>query len=135
MELTLTNIQNALKGNQFWMNPNSEEAKIINEATKEGFVNINSHTQAEWNSNGYGRLVARESEKLERQIQKHDFVMLTDTSINHKKDTLVVWVYLSDDIEHIVPDGFFRTKEYKFEHEHRAWKEALEKVSEISKNI
>lgn len=48
MILTLTSVDKAMKGNNFWMFPKSREAQVIDEATKQGFVLRLSHTQVQW---------------------------------------------------------------------------------------
>lgn len=50
MTLTAHLIQTALNGNQFWMDKESLDFKVIEEATSLGYVRRNSHTQAEWTS-------------------------------------------------------------------------------------
>ena len=52
IELTLEEVDQALKGNKYWLDSNSKEAKIIEEATKKGYVLRTSHTQAEWTEKG-----------------------------------------------------------------------------------
>lgn len=52
IKLSSLRISDALRGNDFWMKPDSRDAKIINEATKLGYVRRLSHTQAEWTDEG-----------------------------------------------------------------------------------
>lgn len=52
IKLSSLKISDALKGSDFWMKPDSRDAKIINEATKLGYVRRLSHTQAEWTDEG-----------------------------------------------------------------------------------
>ena len=47
MNAQLTTIQKALQGDSFWLHPQSEEAKTIERATKDGYIRRISHTQAE----------------------------------------------------------------------------------------
>lgn len=48
MILTVQNIQEAMKGDNFWLVPDSTEAEIIKEATEKGYVVRLSHTQVQW---------------------------------------------------------------------------------------
>lgn len=50
--INVSAIQKALNGSEFWMNPESEDAKIIDEAVKWGYVRRPSHTQAYWTDKG-----------------------------------------------------------------------------------
>ena len=52
IELTIDEVDQALKSRKFFTEPNSKEAKIIEEATKKGYVLRTSHTQAEWTEKG-----------------------------------------------------------------------------------
>ena len=52
VKLTGLSINNALKGNKFWLDKDSVDAKIIQKATAAGYVRRNSHTQAEWTTKG-----------------------------------------------------------------------------------
>lgn len=46
--LTVESIHNSIQGNNFWLKPDSKEAKIVNQAIKEGYLRRTSHTQVEW---------------------------------------------------------------------------------------
>lgn len=50
--INVSAIQQALNGNDFWLHPESEDAKIIDEAVKWGYVRRPSHTQAYWTDKG-----------------------------------------------------------------------------------
>lgn len=53
--LTIDSISKAMLGYTFWLDPNSDEAKIVNEATKRGYVRRWSHTQIEWTWDGFAK--------------------------------------------------------------------------------
>ena len=68
MKLTPELIQNAMQGNDFWLKPGSDSAKIVDEATKRGYVRRYSHTQVEWTDAG----LAKAREELEQgRTRKH----------------------------------------------------------------
>ena len=58
MKLTIDSIQNAMtytypaKGDEFWLDPKGEKARIVEEATKKGYLRRFSHTQVEWTEEG-----------------------------------------------------------------------------------
>ena len=50
--LTVESISAAMKGADFWLNPDSEASSIVSEATRRGFIKRLSHTQAQWTEAG-----------------------------------------------------------------------------------
>lgn len=52
MKLTVNTIDDAMRGNAFWLNPNSEAAAIVEEAARLGYIRRISHTQVEWKEEG-----------------------------------------------------------------------------------
>lgn len=50
--LTVETITEAMKGNDFWMNGESDAAKVVAEAARRGFIKRLSHTQAQWTEAG-----------------------------------------------------------------------------------
>lgn len=55
MKLTLDSIANAMQGNDFWLNPLSDNAQIIAEATKRHYLKRLSWTQVQWTEEGLKR--------------------------------------------------------------------------------
>lgn len=55
MALTVNAIDAAMKGNAFWLDAGSEQARIVGEATRRGFIRRASHTQVEWTEAGLAK--------------------------------------------------------------------------------
>lgn len=55
MPLTITTIDAAMKGNDFWLKGASEARRIVREATARGFIRRLSHTQVEWSEAGLAK--------------------------------------------------------------------------------
>ena len=53
--LTVETITKAMKGNDFWLNRESDAAKVVEEATRRGFIKRLSHTQAQWTEAGLAK--------------------------------------------------------------------------------
>lgn len=53
--LTVQTIDDAMKGNAFWLEPNSDAARIVIAATRAGYVKRLSHTQVQWTEEGLAR--------------------------------------------------------------------------------
>jgi hypothetical protein len=53
--LSVTLIDNAMKGNDFWLKPDSLSACIVAHATRAGYVRRISHTQIEWTHEGLAK--------------------------------------------------------------------------------
>lgn len=52
LNFTAEQLSNALSSDNFWLKTDSEEARIVAEATEAGFVHRGSHTQAHWTKAG-----------------------------------------------------------------------------------
>lgn len=66
MELTVTNIDNALKSD-FWLQEHSTKALIVRDATRSGYIVRLSHTQAQWTEDGLlrARIELQDSNELD----------------------------------------------------------------------
>lgn len=53
--LTVTSVDEAMKGNDFWLHPTSDAARIVEDATRRGFIRRMSHTQVEWTEVGLAK--------------------------------------------------------------------------------
>lgn len=53
--LTVETITEAMKGNGFWLDGESDAAKVVAEATRRGFIKRLSHTQAQWTEAGLAK--------------------------------------------------------------------------------
>lgn len=61
--LIIESITEAMKGNDFWLNPASEKAWIVNEAVQRGYIRRPSTTQVEWTEEGLAK-ARRELEEI-----------------------------------------------------------------------
>lgn len=75
MILTVESISKSMKDDSFWMFPESVEAQVIEEATKQGYVLRLSHTQVQWKDE-------ESIEKLNRLVKKR--------VINEKADVYAI---------------------------------------------
>ena len=63
-------IQSALTNSNFWLHPESREAKIIDKAEKDGWVIRLSHTQAQWSVKAEKELLNRGTTKSRQDIEQ-----------------------------------------------------------------
>lgn len=68
--LTVTLINEAMKGNAFWLDSTSREAWIIARATTLGYVKRLSHTQVQWTDEG----LAKARRELEEERPTYAYV-------------------------------------------------------------
>jgi hypothetical protein len=82
MKLTIESIQKAMtstyphKGDEFWLDPKGENAQIVNEATRRGYLRRFSWTQVRWAEEGLAKarreLVAENAAPPEPQIDRSE---------------------------------------------------------------
>lgn len=82
-------IQSALTGDNFWLRPESVEAKIINWATAEGYVLRLSHTQAQWDEKQMNALLESEAEKPDNTVRNNVYIPLTRPNTVHTGSTKI----------------------------------------------
>lgn len=93
IQLSLSNIDNALKSNEPYFHMNETMLAIIEEATESGYVRRLSHTQAEWTEDGLKR--AR-TELIANEINLVEELMLNAKLANAIKDYQISQIFFVD---------------------------------------
>ena len=92
MKLTVRSIQEAItynypaKGDEFWIDPKGEKARIVEEATRRGYLRRYSTSQVEWTEEGLKR--ARQELAEPRTITITDIQKLIRETCNDLSCTI-----------------------------------------------